>query len=215
MGNGDVYHNAERVVPEWQDPKPGDVLIGGPDPMRVFEVEPGERLVAYQEGAFQWLWGWHLQPLDQDQTRLLVRMQIQIGDGASNPVMDAVLGLGGFTMEQAMLQGIKARAEGDVPPPYSEPLEAALWLLTLAAGVVAGVYFVAFKEWVVPLVVGVLAIVALFIFTFVQPPLWTRIATDLLLWSGLVWFTVTQYRMRSAGAAPRGHSGPLTLKPTS
>jgi hypothetical protein len=37
---GDIYHNANHILPEFQNPKPGDSLIGGA--LDVSEVHPGQ-----------------------------------------------------------------------------------------------------------------------------------------------------------------------------
>jgi hypothetical protein len=214
MGNGDVYHNADRIVPEWQNTKPGDELIGGALPMRVQEVVPGEYMLGYMETPFTWVWGWHVEPLDANQTRLLVRMKIAAPQGMDNPILSTFIGLGGFVMENAMLQGIQARAEGSIPPSYSEPLEIILWFLALLAGVIAAVFFVMFQEWLMPLVTGLLAIGALLVFTFIQPPIWLRLFADLTLYAILAGIAVDQYLKRSGRSTASDPSGGLTLKPS-
>lgn len=211
MGNGDVYHNADRIVPEWQNPKPGDAIIAGKPPMQIRQVEPGKTLVAYLNSDFQWVWGWYLQAIDAEHTRLLVRMKIQV-KGLDNPVVGSIMNFGGFIMEQHMLQGIQARAEGDIPPAYTEPLEVALWVLTLAIGIAAGVFFVMYQKWMVPLAVGVLAMLALLLLSFWQPPIWSRIVIDLVLGSSLVWFALSERGARAARS--RSHKTSLRLKPT-
>lgn len=215
VGNGDVYHNADRIVPQWQNPKPGDVLIGGALPMQTLQVEPGKRLVGYMNGDMKWVWGWYLEPVGQNQTRLLVRMKIQTPPAMENPAVSTMIGLGGFVMEQGMLQGIQARAEGNVPPAYSEALEIALWVLALAAGMIGGFLFVTVKEWVLPLAVGLLALAALFVFTFIQPPLWIRLVADVILFVLLAREITARYLNPAAPTYPRDRSGTLRLKPLS
>lgn len=214
MGNGDVYHNADRIVQEWQNPKPGDELIGGFLPMKVQQVVPGKQMLAYLNGDLQWMWGWYLEPINADQTRLLVRMKIATPPGMDNPIGSAAIGLGAFVMENAMLQGIQARAEGNIPPASSETMEIILWFLALLAGVIAGVFFVAFKEWLMPLVVGLLAIAALLVFTFIQPPIWLRLFADLTLYAVLAGIALDQYLRRTAQSQTSDRSSTLTLKPT-
>ncbi len=211
MGNGEVYHNAAQIVPEWQNPPLGTVLIAGAPPMRVYQVEPGKQFIGLMDGDMKWVWGWYLEPIGQNQTRLMVRMKIQTPPGLENPIVGSVINLGGFVMEQGMLQGIQARAEGNVPPPYSELLEIVLWLGAFAAGVTAAVLFVACRAWMLPFLFGMLSIFVLFVITFWQPPLWTRALANMLLWAGLVWFV---YQTRRARSLPRPDLKTLTLKPT-
>jgi hypothetical protein len=60
-----------------------------------------------------------------------------------NPVMFFVFNVGGFIMQQNMVQGIQQRAEGvGEPPPYIEMVEIILWFAGFLAGLVAAVLFV-------------------------------------------------------------------------
>jgi hypothetical protein len=213
MGNGDVYHNADRIVPEWQNPRPGLAIIGGSLPMKLSLVEPGKWMLASSSGEMGWSWVWYLEPINANQTRLLVRMKLQPAGMTSSPGLDTAIGLGAFVMEQGMLQGIQARAEGNVPPAYSEGLEIAVWFFALAAGLIAGIFFVASKEWKLPLAIGVLTIPVLFFFTFWQPPIWSRLGLDLVLGAGLVWFVWNQSRSPVGQRIPRDPPGRITLKP--
>ena len=89
-------------------------------------VEPGGYLLAdaTQPEVFNWLWLWQLQPVDGGQhTRLIVRFGIQLPTQVSNPALTFMMDLGGFVMEQNMLQGIKTRAEGQSEPAWTEPVE--------------------------------------------------------------------------------------------
>lgn len=213
MGNGDVYHNADRIVAEWQNPTPGLAIIGGSSPLKLSVVEPGKWMLASSSGEMGWSWVWYLEPINANQTRLLVRMKLQPAGMTSSPGLDTAIGLGAFVMEQAMLQGIQARAEGNVPPAYSEPLEITVWLFALAAGLIAGTFFIAFKEWKLPLGIGLIAIPVLLFLTFWQPPIWTRVGLDLVLWAGLAWFVWNLARTRAGHSVSRERPGRLTLKP--
>ncbi|MCB0128439.1 MAG: hypothetical protein KDE58_39505, partial [Caldilineaceae bacterium] len=137
--------------------------------------------------VMNWVWLWHLEPVARgQQTRLIVRMAIATDAEIANPVMGFMMDSGGFVMEQNMLQGIKLRAEGGFEPGWTEPVEIGLWLMALLVGVMAAVQFVLRPAWLVPLVVAVGAVVALFILTFVQPALWLRLIIDLVLLFGVL-----------------------------
>src|SRR5205807_2391127 len=75
---GDPVRNADRVVPEWQNVKPGDLVRAAPPNYlggiagdtvgwRVAELIPGRALILDGWGAFV------LEPVDDSTTRLLVR----------------------------------------------------------------------------------------------------------------------------------------------
>ena len=105
-------HNAERIVPEWQNPQVGArvTMMANPPPMSVAEIvliEP-ERVMVLKGG-----WTFFLQPLDAQTTRFIVRY-------ASFPVkgnLSAALYYypifepAHFVMESGMMLGIKQRAE--------------------------------------------------------------------------------------------------------
>lgn len=183
-----TYINADRIHPEWQNPQPGDQMIQSV--LKIRAVKPGAYLLAdaVKPEAFNWLWLWQLQPVDGGQhTRLIVRFGIQLPVAVSNPVMTFVMDIGGFVMEQNMLQGIKTRAEGGTEPAWTEPAEIGLWAVALLAGLAAAVLFVFKPGWQRPLIVSAAAVVALFVLTFVQPALWLRGLLDAGLLAALVW----------------------------
>jgi hypothetical protein len=138
--------------------------------------------------VFQWTWLWRVAPLDGGaRTRLVVRFLIQLPTTGDNPVLTGVMTAGGFVMQQRMLHGLRLRAEGGAEPPYIEGVEIALWLLTLAAGLAAGLVYLLQPEWRRPLAVAVVAVVVLVALTFVQPALWVRALANAALLAGVWW----------------------------
>ncbi len=180
------YTNAHIIVPEWQNPQPGESMISGI--LKVAAAQPGEWLLADSviPEVFGWTWVWQLQPSREGQaTRLVNRTRIQAA-GPDNPVMNVMMGLGGFIMNQRTMQGIKARAEGWVEPAYQELAEIALWCTTLVTGLVAAALFVIRPRWRAPLAVALAAFVVLMLLTFLQPAVWLRVILDVALLGGLI-----------------------------
>lgn len=203
-----VYRNANVIVPEWQNPQPGDSLIQGV--LQVHSVQPGVYLLgsSVDPEAFGWTWLWQLSPLNGGtQTRLVVRFGIWVPPTAQNPVLLNVMDLGGFVMEQRMLHGIKLRAEGWREPAWHEAAAIGLWLAALLSGFVAAGMFVWRRAWRWPLALAVGAVLTLFVLTFVQPPLWVRLALTIALGGGVIGLGVTarntrprpQVHLRSSG----------------
>jgi hypothetical protein len=112
--------NADRIVLEWQRPRPGDNVRLGPKgyPLfRIVAIDPGRALVmqacdpaAEQPGPASW--AFVLEPLNDRTTRLLARSRngvdptfgnLFIWKGLVEPVH--------FVMERRMLIGIQRRAE--------------------------------------------------------------------------------------------------------
>ncbi len=190
---GVVYRNANRIVPEWQDPQPGLEIIK--DAVQIKEIQPGKWMLAQSTmpDMMNWVWVWQVLPANRgQQTRLLIRMRIEIpGDaGAGNPVIGLFMDAGGFVMERGMMLGIKERAEGRIEPPYLEVLEIGMWLMALLCGLAGAVLFVIRPAWQGPLALGLTAVVVLFVFTFVQPPVWIRGVVNVLLIAGVVWLVL-------------------------
>jgi hypothetical protein len=200
-----VYHNANQIVPAWQQPQPGNELIAGV--LTVREVRPGVWLLAesIDPSTFGWTWLWQLVPLDNGtRTRLVVRMAIQLPPGPQSPA-GLLMDLGGFVMEQRMLHGIKLRAEGWREPAWNEAAEIGFWLIALLSGLMAAWLFVVRTTWQPPLGLAIVAVVVLFGLTFVQPPLWVRLLLDAALVMG-VWWTAKDGRMRRGSSSLVGRT---------
>lgn len=122
-------HSADRIVPEWQDRAPGDLVhadAAGRGGWYVMEVRPVDALVlqmadipagrpARRDVHLRWefLWTFAVRPGPQGTTRLLVRERAGFGSRVTRLAL-APLGLVSFVMTRATLRGIKARAEGRV-----------------------------------------------------------------------------------------------------
>jgi hypothetical protein len=179
VSGGKTYFNADRILPELQNPQPGDVFIA--KQLEIKEVKTGEYLFAENmtEGM-NWTWVWQIDPASDGQTRLHNRFKISVPPEVNSPVMKFVLEVGAFVMEQNMMQGTKLRAEGKSEPDFIEPLEIGLWLAALAAGLVAASAYVRMGS-PLALGVGLVAVLWLVILTFVQPAIWLRGVGDLIL----------------------------------
>lgn len=106
-------HNADRIVPEWQDLKVGDDVWLHPKapPLRVLAIEP-ERAIVLEK-----CWGFFLRPIDENTTRLIIRGRGEFNPDFKNALLNLILWRGvfepaHFIMERKMLLGIKQRAEG-------------------------------------------------------------------------------------------------------
>lgn len=101
-------HNADRIVPEWQNRKVGDrysLMRDGPGG-EIGLVEPPHMLM------FDTGWLLVLEPVDEQTTRLIVRYTFPVGDSVMNnlyyyPIFEPAH----FVMEAGVMMGIKQRAE--------------------------------------------------------------------------------------------------------
>lgn len=210
------YENADRIHAEWQNPQPDDGLIQGS--LKIREVKTGQYLLgeAVDPNIFQWVWLWHLSPLQNGaHTRLIVRFRIQLPNADENPTLTTMMTVGGFVMQQRMLHGLKLWAEGGVEPTYIEGLEIALWLVTLFIGLAATVLYMLQAEWGRPLAVAVISVCTLIALTFIQPEIWVRILINLMLLVGLWWvYRLTASQRRKTILRPTQASAALKVTHT-
>jgi hypothetical protein len=101
-------HSVDRVLPEFQDPQPGDTIGFGKNRMRLERVEPGH-VLAWRSEDGNWVWTFVLKERD-GATRLISRNRFRL------PTLTARLGMlpiepASLVMERKMLLGIKQRAE--------------------------------------------------------------------------------------------------------
>lgn len=184
-----MYINADRIHPEWQNPPIGQGMIM--DYFALVDFRPNEYVLAgttpkLTEQGFSWSWLWALQPVDNSHTRLIVRHRILFPSSMNPRLMGKVMTIACYMMEKNMMEGIRERAEGYGEPTFIEPLEIGIWLLGLLTGIFAAVLYMKEQDWRAPLALGLASIAALFVFTYIQPPVWQRIFIDLALIGGAV-----------------------------
>jgi hypothetical protein len=112
-------HNADEVVPEYQDLAVGDTVRLAradrfPDTrLEVAAIDPARSLVLRSpDDPSWWVWSFVLDPVDEAETRLIVRSLIRVpqnpvGRFLSHLILDPVT----FVMTRGMLLGIKSRVE--------------------------------------------------------------------------------------------------------
>ena len=123
-------HNADRVLPEYQQPQVGRkmpfaegfaVPYAIVDAPRTLVVHGDTRagsvtMPGLRPGDYAaMLWGWHLAAIDDHTTRLVERWQADYGSGLMNTLIYRLfMEPGAFVMQRKMLLGIKHRAEKSV-----------------------------------------------------------------------------------------------------
>jgi len=101
-------HSAERILPEFQDPRLGEEIGYGANRMRVALVEP-RRAFAWLSADGNWLWSFVLEE-SGGRTRLLSRNRFNLPTLAARVAM-VPMEAGSLVMERKMLRGIRRRAE--------------------------------------------------------------------------------------------------------
>jgi uncharacterized protein DUF6064 len=105
--------SADRILPEFQSLKPGDVIpIGRATAFPVRTVEPPLSLVlAGEEGGFAWSWELGVLPLGPNRSRLVSRNRGRMPTSVGWTLFRCVLEPAAFIMTRRMLIGLKQRAE--------------------------------------------------------------------------------------------------------
>jgi hypothetical protein len=104
-------HNVDRIVPELQELKVGDVLPMRPnDPGMRVEVLVRERALSTRSEDGSWVWSFALEP-HNGSTRLISRNRARVRTVGQRAAM-APMELGSLVMERKMLHTIKDLAEG-------------------------------------------------------------------------------------------------------
>lgn len=118
--------NADRIHDEWQNPVVGDKVRFGPEPypfQYIRAIDPGRTLVlgsAPDELKTPASWVFHLRPLDDTTTRLIVRSRNGYEPGFLNTLVWRLLTDPIYAvMERRMLIGIRDRAEAYALPAHA------------------------------------------------------------------------------------------------
>jgi hypothetical protein len=102
---GAPVHSAERILPEYQQPKIGEPLTpdGG---WRVLRVDAGH---AFVFGNEDFTWSFEVRPLDEGRSRLLTRIRVSPRQGG--PFASNLITLPHLIMQRKMMKGLRLRIE--------------------------------------------------------------------------------------------------------
>lgn len=105
--------SAERIIPELQTLKVGDLIPLSPDGKQGFwvkEMRPNEWMLWWdQRGGVTWFWGFY--PLDERRMRLITRVKLRYRWTSPVILFHLVFDVGDIVMMRRCMLGIKRRAE--------------------------------------------------------------------------------------------------------
>jgi hypothetical protein len=115
-------HSADRILPEFQELKPGDHVLFGPAEKKfpgqvVLEVEPGRSILmcaldpVTRQPVKTATWVFFMDEIADGATRLLVRGSNGYEPTTANHILWHIVESLNFVMERKMLLGVKARVE--------------------------------------------------------------------------------------------------------
>jgi hypothetical protein len=204
-GGGSGIRSAQKILPQFQNPQPGDslplsvaaTLVYGP-------IEPGHCIVWLAtdhppSGAFVW----ELVPIDDSHTRLISRIRWQY---LHTPLMFA---LGVFTefadhvAVRAILRGVRDRAEGrPTGSLIAQAFEIGAWLLAGFEIILGAVWVISWQHWKRAWLLAAGAGLLLQLLLYAGLPVWLNAA--------LPWiYLALMMRFRQAGK--RTHRATATL----
>jgi len=185
-----TMHNANQVIPEFQNPQIGDLVRMcpgefGPSPHEIADIQPNRAFIfgGRDDSGAHWKSTWQFVLVSQDanHTRLLLRLR-----SADYSSFSAALEPAFFLMERRRLQGIQERAEGQLQPEWLSESEILLWVAAFFGFLIAGGLLVFRSAWRLPaLLTGITAALTLFL-AFAQPPLWIDVLGVIAIYVGLV-----------------------------
>jgi len=133
---GADIHNGDRVRPEWQALRAGDLVRAVPDGYLGGVLDsPGWRVAAIEPGHWFVLRGWGVflvEPVDAATSRVLVRTRFRDETWWGPVVTRLAFGPMHFVMERRMLLGLRDRAEGRGTPAVAGVLAGAGFAAALA-----------------------------------------------------------------------------------
>ncbi|KPJ59792.1 MAG: hypothetical protein AMJ46_09895 [Latescibacteria bacterium DG_63] len=106
--DNDGIASAERIMPEYQDLRVGDLVpLDRISNARVTMMEPPRQLVLVFPPATEATWAWDLYPIDSTRTRLVSRLRVRADHLTTRLMLDTFE----IVMMRKHLLGIKRRAE--------------------------------------------------------------------------------------------------------
>jgi hypothetical protein len=106
--DNDGISSAERIIPEYQNLKTGDLVpLSRRTDAKVVDMEPNRRLLLVFESDGTVTWAWGLYQIDAERTRLVSRLRWRTTSVVSQFTLDAFE----IIMMRKCLLGIKRRAE--------------------------------------------------------------------------------------------------------
>ena len=188
LGSGGDLESAQEIVPELQGFAVGDDMpISVVATYKIKEMQGGRYLVWSDENGGAFTWG--LYPLNDHQTRLVLRFRFQhrwfdwmFTDWADHIAV------------RKMLQGVKDRVEGRVEPVAHQNAEIALWAIAAIELLTAIVLIFKLRRWWWgwPQALAAAGILLLTLYAF--PPFWIGISLEAILLASLIWIIRTSRR---------------------
>jgi len=181
--------SADRILPEFQDLRPGDEIPLGSGPgWPVKSMDPNRSMVFdIEQPGIHLTWSWGLSPIDASSTRLILRIRGNMKITPGQAPLFAFMDPAEFVMVRKMLSGLKQRVEGTIGTPTDELVELLLWAVALLCTLITGIGAFIKRESGRATIVAGASFLVFFFLALGQPRLWVGIVLNLILLRSLYW----------------------------
>ncbi len=179
-------HNANQILPEFQPLAAGDNIKLHPKApgLPVVSVASGEKMVLgiiseNQTDASRW--SFVMEKSDANTTRLIARFQNRFAPTPGNFVIQRIfIQPTSLFMQKKMLNGLKQRAEGKIPPVYFDNIQVGLWLFLAFLLIVIVLSILIRRHWIRLIIPGLTTGLLLLLFIAWQPSIFLGIPLVIL-----------------------------------
>lgn len=133
-GSGSGLRSADRILPQFQDPRPGDPLPLSVAASLQFGTVEAPRVLVWRgrEAPPAGVFIWALAPVDATHTRLISRIRWRYLDSVEGRVLGLFTEFADHVAVRAILRGVRDRVEGRRTPSLTlQAAEIAAWMLAL------------------------------------------------------------------------------------
>lgn len=191
-------HNADRIMPEFQQLAVGDSIKLHPQapgiPVVLVDSANAIAMGVSDDNQFQAAsWLFLIRASDSTTSRLIARFRSGYSPTLGNVLLQRIfVQPTSLFMQKRMLLGIKQRVEGTFRSSTAENIQVILWMLLFVMLVFITISILVRRHWTRLFLIGLLTGLMLLLFIAWQPPIWIGITMVILLLFGLVW-AVRQY----------------------
>lgn len=180
--------SAEKILPEFQRLKPGDLIPMSPDGKKgtwVKDLQPGRWLIKWdKKGDGTWVWG--LYPEDEMHTKLVSRIRMNFDWKFPEILLVPVFDLGDFVMMRQCMLNMKDRAEGrKIKSIYFQSAEILSWLFIFTGFVWTLIRLIFWKNFYIPLIMVVVTASLTLLLVMLKPPVWVDVLAVVIIFAGL------------------------------
>ena len=179
LGSGTGIRSSESILPDLQDPKPGETLTISAVASLVFEsIQPDHYLIwrgAANPIDSSFVWG--LYPIDASHTRVISRIRLRYHWRDRRLALDLFTEFADHVAVPKILLGLKGRVEGRIAQSLAgEAFEIAVWILAFAEFVAAVVLVLRRHRWWRAWLLGLGAALSLLFTLYGHAPEWIGVA---------------------------------------